>query len=233
MSMNSLIIGRGEVGKALHAILTEHYPTASYDPATDQSPLPSGGEPVDVMHICFPFSDNFVSEVKRYQKLYQPRYTVIHSTVPVGTSAACEALHSPIRGIHPHLEQGIRTFPKFIGGPRASEVADYFRRAGLSIILCDSAEATELGKLLDTEYYRACIEFTQRAKQLCDEHHVNFHEAYTLFNQTYNSGYASLGHPEFIRPVLQPIMTPIGGHCILPNKELLKSPPAPLDSSGK
>lgn len=113
------------------------------------------------------------------------------------------------------------TFPKFIGGEKASEVADVFRRAGLKVILCDKSETTELGKLLDTEYYRACIEFTLRAKELCNKYNVPFHESYTLFNMTYNEGYTKLGHEEYVRPTLQAIMQPIAGHCVLPNQKLI------------
>ena len=76
-------------------------------------------------------------------------------------------------------------------------------------------------KLFDTEYYRVCIEYCQRVKRYCDEHNLNFHEVYTLGNQTYNDGYIALGHPEFVRPVLQPIMKEIGGHCVLENSKLI------------
>src|SRR3990167_7096438 len=142
----------------------------------------TGVENVDIMQVCIPWSDSFVEVVKKYQEHFQPKYTVIHSTVPVGTSRLLDAIHSPIRGVHPFLEDGIRTFPKFISGDGASDVADYFRRAGLKVILCDKQETTELGKLLDTEYFRACIEFTKKAKVLSYKYDVPFHEAFTLFN---------------------------------------------------
>ena len=196
-----MIEGMGEVGQAIEKIF---------------------GREGDILHICFPYSEEFVDEVKRYQKRYNPKFTVIHSTVPVGTSRKCGALHSPIRGLHPNLESGIRTFPKFIGGKDASLVADYFRRKGLKVILFDTQEETELAKLLDTEYYRVCIEFVQRAYQLADSHSVPFHSVYTIPNQTYNEGYTKLGYPEYQRPVLQPIMTPISGHCVIPNSKLIK-----------
>jgi len=75
---------------------------------------------------------------------------------------------------------------------------------------------------MDTEYYRACIEFAQRVKNLCKMHDVPFADVYTLANLTYNEGYTKLGHPEFVRPVLEPIMKEIGGHCVLPNKKILE-----------
>ncbi len=213
-----LVIGLGEVGLAIQKIFDAHY----YDNHhVDSLLVPPLKAQYDYIHICFPYSDKFEDSVINYQEKYNPKYTIIHSTVPVGVSRAVGALHSPIRGLHPNLYEGIMTFPKFIGGSWGSEVADEFRRAGLKIILCDKQETTELGKLLDTEYYRACIEFTLRAKDLTTLHDVPFHEAYTLFNDTYNVGYTKLGHPEYVRPVLQPIMKEIGGHCVLPNKKLI------------
>jgi 5-methylcytosine-specific restriction endonuclease McrA len=210
-----LIIGAGQIGEALHNILKERYKILLID--REEAPIKT----CRFLHICFGYNKDFIKQVKEYEKRYKPLLLIIHSTVPVGTSRQCNSLHSPIRGLHPNLEGGIRTFTKFIGGERASEVADYFRRAGLKVQLCDKSETTELMKLLDTEYYRTCIEFTKKAKELCDKHQVPFAEAYTLSNITYNEGYKELGHPEYQRPVLQPIMTPIGGHCLMPNSKLL------------
>ena len=215
--MTSLILGKGEVGRALCEVLrSPQNPVVILDKGDITEIEP------DILHICFPYSDEFIVEVKRYQETYRPKHTVIHSTVPVGVSRQLGAIHSPIRGIHPNLESGIRTFPKFLGGKQASEVADYFRRAGLKVIIFDKQETTEALKLFDTEYYRHNIEFAHRVKKYCDKHNLNFSEVYTIPNQTYNEGYTKLGMPEVVRPVLQPIMKPLGGHCLVPNAELIK-----------
>jgi hypothetical protein len=213
--MRTLIVGNGEVGKALAEVLK------SYNPDVLDKGEEWRGHYYDVLHVCFPFSGEFTEQVRAYQELYAPSVTVIHSTVPVGTSRSLDAVHSPIRGIHPFLTEGIRTFVKLIGGSGASRVADYFRRAGLRVMLFDKQETTELAKLLETESYRVNIEFCQIAKALCDEAGVGFHDAYTIAAQTYNSGYAALGRPEYVRPILQPIDGQIGGHCVGPNQKLL------------
>ena len=46
---------------------------------------------------------------------------------------------------------------------------------------------------------------------------------WTIWNNNYNEGYQDLGFPEFTRPNLIPIMTKIGGHCILSNAKILDS----------
>lgn len=216
----NLIIGLGEVGTAIRKVFG-NAETRYYDNKQDK--FPQNISDIEYMHICFPYSKTFIDDVQTYQATFHPKYTIIHSSVPVGTTVQVhtKTVHAPIRGLHPDLEKGIRTFAMFIGGGYGSEVADYFRRAGLKIILVDNSEATEAGKLFDTEYYKVCIEFAKRVKEYCNEYELNFHEVYTLFNDTYNKGYLSLHRPEFVRPVLQPIMTPIGGHCVENNSKLL------------
>ena len=215
--MKSLIIGNGEVGSALLEVLKPYYTVIISD--KHETPL---AENVEIIHVCFSYSEEFVEEVRRYQVLYNPKYTVIHSTAPVGTSKKCQAIHSPIIGIHPFLAESIKTFVKMLSGEKAGEVADYFKKAGLRVYLFDKPETTELLKPYDTLYYGLCIELHKDIKRACKKSGVPF-EAWTVYNNIYNEGYAKLGYPEYVRPNLSPQMQRIGGHCILPNLEFLKS----------
>lgn len=212
--MKTLIVGRGEVGRALAEVLDSYAPYVM-----DKGERAFGA--YEILHVCFPYSEEFCGQVEDYRRQYSPNHVVIHSTVPVGTSRSLSAIHSPIRGIHPSLVGGIRTFEKMIGGAKDAAVPDYFRRAGLRIMLFDKPETTEAAKLFETESYRVNIEFMQRVKAYCHEHSLSFHEVYTMQALSYNRGYVALGYPEYCRPILQPIPGEIGGHCVLPNKELL------------
>jgi len=214
--MTSLIIGVGEIGTALYNILSKVYKVDAIDEGEWEDIT------YDIIHICFPYSKRFEREVKKYQKKYKPKYTVIHSTVPVGTSRKLNAIHSPIIGIHPYLEESIKTFTKYLGGQQASKVANYFRKAGIKIYLVDKSETSELMKILSTTFYGVCIEYTKEVKRLCDKYKVPF-EIWTIWTQSYNEGYSKLGYSEYTRPNLVPIMEKIGSHCILPNCDLLKS----------
>ena len=213
----SIILGAGEVGQSLYRVLDPYYPVVLVD-----RKCVNISEPVEIMHVCMGYSDAFVEEVKRYQKKYKPTHTVIHSTCPVGTSRQCDAVHSPIIGMHPNLDEGIKTFTKFLGGEKASEVAQYFRRAGLKVYLFDKPETTELMKILDTTFYGVCIEYTKEIKRLAEHYAVPF-EAWTLYNENYNKGYQKLGYPEYTRPNLVPIMTDIKGHCVVPNTHFIEN----------
>lgn len=213
---SSLIIGFGEVGKALYEVLSVVHQVDFIDKDDKQSGT------YDILHICFPYSEHFIKAVKNYQKKYKPQFTIIHSTVPIGTSRKCNAIHSPVIGIHPNLVSGIKTFTKYLGGEQASKVANYFRRADIKIYLYDKPETTELMKVLCTTFYGVCIEYTKEVKRMCDKYGIPF-EAWTLWTENYNQGYQKLGHSEFTRPNLIPIMGVLEGHCLLPNCDLLKS----------
>lgn len=174
----------------------------------------------DILHICFPYSPTFEVDVANYQRKFNPKYTIIHSTVAIGTSRRCNAIHSPVVGIHPHLAQSIKTFKRFLGGKQASGVADYFRRAGCNVYLFDDQETTELAKLSQTTFYAMTIEYTKMLKRICDEMGLSFTEVYTTFVVDYNRGYEELGMPEIKIPNLVPIMREQGGHCTIPNCDL-------------
>jgi hypothetical protein len=217
--LNDIIIGFGEVGKGVYDAMVEK--PAVYDLNME---LPEK-EQYDYLHICFPYSDTFIEDVKKYQEMFKVKYTIIHSTVPVGTSRKCNSSHSPIVGIHPELGESIKTFTKFVGGLEEDgvyEFADHLRRMGLIVQVFDKPETTELMKIMCTTCYGINIEFTKEVKKLCDKYNVPF-EAWTLWNNMYNNGYERMNHPEYHRYNLVPIMRRIGQHCILPNCDLLES----------
>ncbi len=218
MYYKDIIVGRGEIGSSLLEIFKNSY---CYD--IKDGEINEGDLTCTFLHIAFPYFDSFVKEVKRYKKLFKPEFIIIHSTVPIGTSRLCKAIHSPVIGIHPELTQSLKTFTKFLGGSNESHlaiVADHFRKNGLRIYTFNKPETTELMKILCTTNYGLNIEFTKEVKRLCDKYNVPF-EAFTIWNNNYNDGYEKLGHPEYHRYNLVPLMKKIGAHCVLPNCDLI------------
>jgi len=214
--MTQLIIGYGEVGQGLHKILNCDVYDLNYQKM-------SFGR-YAVVHICFPYGKKFIKIVKDYQKRLQPKLTIIHSTVPIGTSRKLKAVHSPIRGAHPNLEQGIRTFIKYFGGAQAKQAAALFKKFKIKTRCFPDAETTEAIKLWDTTQYGWQIILAKEIKNWCDQNNLNFEEIYREANHDYNNGYLQLNRPEVVRPYLINKAGPIGGHCVVPNSYLINSP---------
>jgi UDP-N-acetyl-D-mannosaminuronate dehydrogenase len=218
------ILGYGEVGQAIAKFYG--------NPLIKDLKRDDGLEGAEILHICLPWNDKFIETVKKEIKRIKPKLTIIHSTVVPGTTLRIAqgklkimAVHSPIRGIHPELFKGIKTFVKYIGADnkKAGEMAKkHLEGLGIKTKVFYPSITTEIGKLLDTSYYGLVIVWHGEMKKICDKFGVNFEEAVTDFNKTYNEGYAKLGKKNVIRPVLYPPKGGITGHCIVPNAEILK-----------
>lgn len=219
----NLVIGLGEIGTAIAKILE----CPSWD-ISDSEKIEAG---CAVLHICFPYSKRFVEAVKDYQIYHDADLVIVHSTVPMGTCSENGWVHSPVRGIHPHLEEGIRTFVKFFGGDGAMAAAKIFRAKGIKTMCSIDARETEAMKLWDTTIYGWNILIEKAIKAYCEKNDLDFKMVYKMANQTYNEGYAALGHPEFTKYVLKDFPGPIGGHCVRENWELLDDPLAGIAKS--
>ena len=212
MQNKHLILGYGEVGQAIYKIVKGSY---IIDFNVDNYRC----EPVDFIHICIPYTKDFNEIVEQYKEL---GLVICHSTVPIGTCDKLGIVHSPIRGVHPHLEKGIRIFPKYFGGKRAKEAAKMFKELGLKVKVFKDAKTTEALKLWDTTQYGRLIMLEKEIYIWCKKNKIDFDAIYTQANKDYNEGYIKLGRPEVVRPYLKHIEGKIGGHCILPNAKLLE-----------
>jgi len=212
------ILGYGEIGKAIARFYK--------NPKIKDLNRDDGLAGVEILHICIPWSDKFINTVKKEIKKIQPKLTIIHSTVAPGTTKKIGGMivHSPVRGVHPKLFEGIKTFIKYIGADEkeAGKLAQkHFESLGIKTKLFFPSATTEMGKILDTTYYGLCIAWHKEMKKICDKSGVNFDEAVSDFNATYNEGYKKLGKNNVIRPVMFVDNKPIGGHCVVPNAEIL------------
>ncbi len=215
--MTNLVIGNGQIGSAIASILNCE--------AIDKGQVAKDVS-YDIIHVAIPYSDTFVETVTEYQKLYSPSITVIHSTVDIGTSDKLGAVYSPCKGIHPNLKDGILTFTKFFAGKDSEKVSKIFYDAGCSIAWEDeenSRRSLEAAKLWDTTQYGLNIIMEKEIHNFCERNNLDFNLVYTMFNEDYNLGYEKLGHPEYKKYVLKHTTGKLGGHCVVPNCNLLNS----------
>ena len=211
----SVILGMGEVGRPLLEVLSSHHDVEGIDlPARDVDGC------VDLLHVCYPAEiKGFVQATKDYCDRYRPEVVVIHSTVPVGTTAAVESVvgvpvvHSPVRGKHVRMAQELTHYVKFLGARDAvvgNRVADYFERAGMKTRVLSSPEASELAKLTETTYFGVLIAFAQDVDRMARQTGVPYDEIAAFYEEI-----AYLPRTKFFPGV-------IGGHCVMPNIKLLK-----------
>lgn len=219
--MKQLVIGLGEVGSALKNILE----CDGFDEKMGEPYDLQLAHDYDVLHIAFPYSDNFKMFVLSYERRMRTTpLLIVHSSVPVGTCDPHGWVHSPVRGIHPNLEEGIRTFVKFFGGKNSAVAANIFLEKKIKVHVCELAKNTEAMKLWDTTIYGLNILIEKGIYAFCAQNGLDFETVYTYANATYNEGYTLLGHPEFSKFVLKDFPGSIGGHCVRENWELLDDP---------
>ena len=195
-----------------------------------------------IMHICLPYIKDFEKISSFYIREYKPDLIIVNTTCKVGSTRkiyeneGINTVHIPVRGIHPNIDRGIKTFVNAIG-PINKESADmaieYLSLLKIKYDLFNNPEETELAKLLDTTYYGWNILFAKQTYELCKENNVDYENVYTKFNKTYNEGYSRLGKNNVIRPVLIPPQIfnkkigsnnkKVNGHCVRTNLEILKN----------
>lgn len=240
--MRHLIVGAGEVGRALSDVLDA--------PLLDVHTVQDDSSPVDILHIAFPYWEesfdareyhstetdsspeaglSFVSEVARYAELHSAEIVVVHSTVPVGTCDPRGWIHAPVRGRHPNLVEGVRAFRMPLGASSALSdevaiLAGTLRAHGVGTEAYPDARSTELAKLLELAQYGMEIRMQKEAEALATAHNVDFEDAYTRFGQNYNAGWIELDETQFIKPILSHVPGPMGGHCIEPGVRMMTSP---------
>lgn len=225
--MNIAIIGYGEIGKSLEQVYSD------YDKFNltiiDKDYVRNDGN-IDIMNICLPLVDFFDTIVVSYIKKYNPKLCIIHTSTTPGVTESiadqvnCSVVHSPIRGVHPNLYDGLKTFKKYIGykDSEGKELCEkHFSELKIPYKSIQGPSNTELAKLYSTTYYGLCIAFHGEMKKHFEKLGLNY-DIITDWNKTYNDGYKNLGKDDVIRPVLTPPNKFIGGHCVIPNTELLR-----------
>lgn len=210
-----VIVGLGEVGKPLLELLSNHYETVGVD---------IGGcdytGPVSVLHVCYPFEiRNFTGETARYIERFRPAVTVINSTVGVGTTRAvyeqtgAPVVNSPVRGKHIRMLEDMQKYTKFVGAidrSAAEAAAAHFESAGLKSKILSTPEATELAKLTETTYFGVMIAWAQEVERYCDNTGADYDEVVSFYDEI---GFF---------PRVKYFPGVIGGHCVMPNIEILR-----------
>lgn len=210
-----VVVGLGEVGKPLLDLISRHREVVG----VDILPLNRQLNGVDVLHICFPFQiPDFAGETLRYIELFSPKLTIINSTVAVGTTRAIAQrtrtamAYSPVRGKHARMLEDLNRYTKFVGAADrcTAELAEqHFQSIGLRTKLLSSPEAAEIAKLTETTFFGLMIAWAQEVERYADRIGGGYDEIVSFYDEI-----------KFFPPVKY-FPGVIGGHCVMPNIELL------------
>lgn len=227
MRSSILIVGLGEVGKALYNVVSKsstRFDVYGYDVDQDKSidrieDIPT---PIEYLHIAFPYTggQRFIESVLAYTYRVKPRLIVIHSTIAPGTTRLIQSkldtlvAYSPVRGRHPHLEEHLKFWVKWVSAvkPEAlDEGARHLEDLGFRVKRCDKPETLELAKLFETIYRAALIAVWQEMHRIS----IKLGGDITGIAEFIAEVHEVLGD----RPVYYPDF--IGGHCLIPNTRIL------------
>lgn len=227
--MKHLIIGHGQIGQAIHAMLkrSEDETIETYDvqknTEDDKKKILESGQ-LDILHICFPFNEKFVECVKAYIEEFKPIATVIYSTVKIGTTKQLgkNVFHSPVVGRHPNLYEGVLYGLRFIGTNQgnAHPVDTLWDSLGARVKVVNSTDVTEFIKIRSTSKFGINLVWTDYEKSVADDIGMDFN-ILKEFDEDYNKLYIKLGMEWAQQYIIDPPGGSIGGHCVIPNAKLL------------
>ena len=227
-----IVVGLGEIGRALFELLKEEESFTVYGLDLDETKMHAIGQnrsqlpnKVDTMHVCLPCKNQeiFTDTVASYVKQFKPKLLIINSTIPPGTAKKiyekcnCLVAHSPIRGVHKNLEYmkwELKRWTKYVGGvdAKATDVAcKHFEKMNLKVKALKGCTETELAKLFETTYRAWMIACFQEMHRISKHFEADFDEVVDFLEDTHRL--------RFDRPIMFP--GPIGGHCLIQNIELL------------
>jgi len=223
-------MGLGEIGSPICKILQKSGNTIGYDKDpkkmnTKKYEL-SKNKPILFLHICIPFTKKFVKTVLKISKENKPKILVIHSTIEPYTTEQIQkklnipVLYSATRGIHSRMIKDLKKYYKFYSVYSWASKSNWasikfeksMKKAGIQTIRMSNPLTLELAKIVvDTSYYGWLINYAQLSNMIAKEHKVDFDEMWTFADEIHKF----LGN----RPKMFPGF--IGGHCVIPNLELM------------
>ena len=230
MKTKEIVAGLGEIGKPIFHLLSKATLTVGYDIDTklvDVKKLVKYEKTkTKFLHICIPYSSTFVKNAVSLYEKFQPEYIVIHSTIAPYTTKNIQekvpvpVLYSATRGVHKRMLHDLRRYSKFfavesdIANSKTAEMEfkKLMRKCGVKTKKISTPVTLELAKIIcDTSYLGWLVNYAQISNMIAIQHGVDYDEMWSFSDEIHNF----LGN----RPKMYPGY--IGGHCVIPNLDLI------------
>ena len=186
-----VVAGLGEIGLPIQKLLSKTITVVGYDKRSELIDISKTKRfekyETEILHVCIPFTKNFISDVKELEKKFKPEIIAVHSTVEPSTTQKLQkkitvpVIYSPLRGVHarkqdsfqPHKKGmlfDIKRYVKFYSVQNntkkdnlaAQKFNKRLKNCGLKTKKMSMPITLELAKILcDTSYYGWLIAYAQ------------------------------------------------------------------------
>ena len=226
--MTDIVLGMGEVGETLFHLLEErNIDSIGIDVDSSKCKNYSKNDHIknpEYLHVCLPgelseFMDITLNWINKIDGL---EVVLVHSTVKPGTTKKIQkkskipVLFSPVRGVHKRFLDDIKKYTKFISSDKENidpKIKLDLEKRFEKIDWMSTTKTAELAKILvDTTYYGWLINYAQITKMICEKEGIDFDEMWKFADEIHEN----LGN----RPKMYPGI--IGGHCVIPNLNLIE-----------
>ena len=230
MIKKDIVVGLGEIGSPILKLISRATIAVGYDINKKYMNKNKFNKYQNIdtyfLHVCIPFTKEFITNVVLLSEKFNPEAIVIHSTVsPYTTKKLQDKLNIPIiysatRGVHKRMLSDLRRYAKFYSiesnAPRKNWASINFsklmKKCGVKTKKMSSPLTLELAKIIvDTSYYGWLINYAQLSNMIAIQNKVDYDEMWSFADEIHKF----LGN----RPKMYPGF--IGGHCVIPNLELI------------
>ena len=225
-----VVAGLGEIGFPILKLLAKKQITVGYDLdkrlANESKFKKLQSVQTSFLHIAIPVTSKFNSNLFQLYKKFKPECIVIHSTIGPGTTEQIQkkidvpVIYSATRGIHKRMFKDIKRYTKFFAISKKAPkkqwaIKTYSRKmknCGVKTKQMSKPETLELAKIIcDTSYLGWLVNYAQMSNTIANEYGVDYDEMWSFSDEIHKF----LGN----RPKMYPGY--IGGHCVLPNLNLI------------
>ena len=225
-----VVVGIGEVGKPILKLLSKDNIAVGFDlnPSLMNKRKFEKYQNLKTsfLHIAIPISSKFESNLLQLYKRFKPECIVIHSTIGPGTIKQIQKkldvplIYSATRGVHKRMLKDIKRYTKFFAISKNAPKKQWaikayskkMKNCGIKTKQMSKPETLELAKIIcDTSYLGWLINYAQFSNMIAQQYNVNYDEMWSFSNEIHKF----LGN----RPKMYPGF--IGGHCVIPNLDLI------------
>ena len=225
-----IVVGIGEIGKPILKLLSKNNITVGFDlnpDLIDERKFEMYKNlQTSFLHIAIPVSSKFESNLLQLYKKFKPECIVIHSTIGPGTIEQIQKkldvplIYSATRGVHKRMLKDIKRYTKFFAISKNAPKKQWaikaystkMKNCGIKTKQMSKPETLELAKIIcDTSYLGWLINYAQFSNIIAQRYNVNYDEMWSFSDEIHKF----LGN----RPKMYPGF--IGGHCVIPNIDLM------------